>query len=67
MQFLVNVQRGIRCTAVTIAGENDITCAEDLLDALVLAVCRDDSRILLDLSGVAFLGCAGLWALVRAR
>jgi anti-sigma B factor antagonist len=52
---------------VTAAGEVDISSAPRLHEALLAAVrCPDTSMVVLDASGLTFLGSRGLAALLRA-
>jgi anti-anti-sigma factor len=54
------------CTVVGIAGEIDV-CVADRLQELLLQITRAHSPLLLlDLSAVSFMDCAGLRALVLA-
>ncbi|MEV0245059.1 STAS domain-containing protein [Nocardia sp. NPDC050712] len=52
---------------LTIGGEVDILTAPQLARALDLAVAAHPSRILADLSGVLYMGAAGLTVLLRAH
>jgi anti-sigma B factor antagonist len=67
MQTFVNVQRGIGGTVVAISGEIDISCSNWVLDELARAMRRYDPHLMLDLSGLTFLDCAGLAVLLKAR
>lgn len=52
---------------VTVSGEVDF-CTEGLLQQALLRIMRERSaRLLLDLSGVSFMDCAGLRALLTTR
>lgn len=53
---------------VTVRGELDDASAPELADLLTNEVCvRGPRRLVLDLSGVSFIDCAGLRAIARAR
>lgn len=60
-----------RCGAsfnVAVAGEVDLAESDNLIDAVMLALRnRGCARVRLDLSGVTFIDCAGLSALLRIR
>jgi anti-anti-sigma factor len=52
---------------VAVSGEVDV-CTEDLLQRVLLRIMRERSaRIFLDVSGVSFMDCAGLRALLTTR
>lgn len=52
---------------VAVSGEVDV-CTEGLLQRVLLQIMRERSaRIFLDVSGVSFMDCAGLRALLTAR
>jgi anti-sigma B factor antagonist len=60
----------VRSTAplvVGVSGEIDIASAPKLRDELLGAIRRHEARLALDLSGVAFMDCAGISALLAAR
>lgn len=67
MLFSVKAEHGIGGTLVRVCGEIDLSVRRVLLDELVRATRRHDPHLLLDLSGVTFIDCAGLSALVKAR
>jgi anti-sigma B factor antagonist len=52
---------------VTISGEIDIQSGPQLRDQLLRAIRRHGARLALDLSGVTFIDCAGINALLAAR
>ena len=52
---------------VTISGEIDIKSGPQLRDQLLCAVRRHGARLALDLSGVTFIDCAGINALMAVR
>jgi anti-sigma B factor antagonist len=67
MQALVNTRRGTDGTVVAISGEIDVSCGEALGKALGRAMRRHGPHLMLDLSGVTFIDCAGLTILLRAH
>jgi anti-sigma B factor antagonist len=67
MHFSVSTWRGAGETLVTITGEIDVSTGETVLDTLMRAMLRYGPHLLLDLSCVTFLDCAGLSALTNAR
>jgi anti-anti-sigma factor len=58
---------GLGVVRVEVTGEIDMTNAADLAAALRQAVDTRPDRLEVDLSGVTFLGCAGLDALRTAQ
>ena len=54
-------------TVVILAGELDLATAPALGRVLKLAIDAGRSRVVVDMSGVVFLGAAGIGAIVRAR
>jgi anti-anti-sigma factor len=67
MQALVDTRRDPGATVVTVSGDIDVSCIDALLDVLMRAMRRLEPHLLLDLSGVTFLDCAGLTALIQAH
>lgn len=59
--------RGEGPTVVWLDGEHDITTVSVLADALARAIARDDADLIVDLSGVKFLGAATVNVLIRGR
>jgi anti-sigma B factor antagonist len=62
----VNVQ-STAPLVVGVSGEIDMASAPKLRDELLGAIRRHGARLALDLSGVTFIDCAGINALVAAR
>jgi anti-sigma B factor antagonist len=52
---------------VTISGEIDIASGPQLRDQLLGIIRRHDARIVLDLTGVTFIDCAGINVLMATR
>ena len=52
---------------VTVSGEIDIASSSKLREELLGAMRRHGARLALDLSGVTFMDCAGINALLAAR
>ena len=52
---------------VTVSGEIDIATGPRLREGLLGAIGRHGARLALDLSGVTFMDCAGINALLAAR
>jgi anti-anti-sigma factor len=52
---------------VTISGEIDIASGPHLRDQLLAAIRQHGARLSLDLTGVTFIDCAGISALLAAR
>lgn len=52
---------------ISVAGEIDIATTGQLDDALGAALCRRPKGLIVDLTGVGFLGAAGLTTMLRAR
>jgi anti-sigma B factor antagonist len=67
MHFSVSTWRGACETLVTLTGEIDISTGETVRDTLTRAMLQYGPHLLLDLSCVTFLDCAGLSALMSAR
>jgi anti-anti-sigma factor len=67
MGVILCVRPGHGSTIVAISGEVDV-CAEAPRRQALLRIIRERSaRLMLDLSGVSFLDCAGLRALLATR
>lgn len=66
-EFSLNARRRNGDTVITISGEIDITSRWALRAEMLRALHPPEPRILLELSGVTFLDCAGLSALLEAR
>jgi anti-anti-sigma factor len=64
--FAVTSVRENDALVVRIAGDLDLSTAGDLARLLELE-CPGDADLVIDLSGVTFLDCAGLRVLLRAR
>lgn len=54
-------------TVVWLAGEHDVSTLGCLTDALSDAIAADEADLVVDLSGVTFMGAATIDALIRAR
>jgi anti-sigma B factor antagonist len=67
MHFSASTWRGTFETLVTVTGEIDVRTGETVHDTLMRAIHRYGPHLMLDLSCVTFLDCAGLSALIRAR
>jgi anti-anti-sigma factor len=64
---MLNVRPGDGPTTVAVAGEVDV-CNECALQHALLQIMREHgARLLLDLSGVSFIDCAGLQALLLTQ
>lgn len=59
--------RHARSAVVRVAGEVDVLTAPDLRHALAQVVAERPHLVVVDLSKVGFLGCAGLSALVESH
>ena len=67
MGLTLSVHPGDDCIVVVISGEVDV-CTEGPLQRVLLRVMRErGARLLLDVSGVSFMDCAGLRALLATR
>jgi anti-sigma B factor antagonist len=67
-QLKARVRRvGLGVVRVEVSGEIDMTNAPDLAVVLRHAVDSRPERLEVDLSGVTFLGCAGVCALLAAQ
>jgi anti-anti-sigma factor len=60
----ISIQPG---TVVTISGEIDILTGSQLRERLLHVIRRHGARLALDLSGVTFIDCAGINALLAVR
>ena len=66
MDFELSVSVGDHCVVVAVTGECDMTSAADLRESLLGVLGRQSARLVLDLSGLQFLDCAGARSLVAA-
>ena len=67
MGVTLSIRRGDGSTIVTISGEVDV-CTEAALQQALLRIIRErGARLMLELSGVSFMDCAGLRALLATR
>lgn len=66
MNFEISVRRGDGCIVVAVRGECDILTAP-LLRERLLELAGQSARMVVDLSGLEFLDCAGLRALLVGR
>ena len=54
-------------TVVWLDGENDVSTTAVLADTLSRAISRDDHAVVVDLSGVTFIGAATIGVLIRGQ
>ena len=67
MDLTLSVRHGDDGIIVAVSGEVDV-CTEGPLQQVLLRIMRERSaRIFLDVSGVSFMDCAGLRALLTTR
>ena len=67
MDVTLGVRPGDDGTVVAVSGEVDV-CTEAPLQQALLRIMREHgARLLLDVSGVSFMDCAGLRALLTTR
>jgi anti-anti-sigma factor len=52
---------------VAVSGEVDVRTEAPLQQALLRNICERGARLMLDVSGVSFMDCAGLRALLATR
>ena len=67
MHLSLSVRAGIRETVVAVSGELDVGTVADLASLLARLIGTGSTRLAIDLSGVTFMDCTGLNALVRAH
>jgi anti-anti-sigma factor len=67
MELTLCVRPGDRGTVVFVGGEVDVNAASLLQDLLLRVMRAHSPCLLLDLSGISFMDCAGLRALVLTR
>src|SRR5215207_6605048 len=66
--FSAEIERSLDAVAVTAAGDIDMASAQQFEDALRRAEhTADPVALIVDLSGVTFIDCSGIHALVQAR
>ncbi|WP_312871851.1 STAS domain-containing protein [Amycolatopsis acididurans] len=63
----VTVEKHGRDAVVVVSGDIDMVTAPEFEKALIAAVREQPEALVVDMTGVAFLGSAGLTALVAAR
>ena len=63
----VTIEKHGRASVVVVSGDIDMVTAPEVEKALITAVRARPDTLVVDLTGVAFLGSAGLTALVAAR
>jgi anti-anti-sigma factor len=63
----IDIRSGPTGTRARVEGDIDISVATPVQEILLQAIRTHGPRLLLDLSGVSFLDCAGLRALVHTR
>jgi anti-sigma B factor antagonist len=67
MGLTLRVRPGDRGTVIWVSGEIDVDTTDALQDALLQVMRTHGAWLLLDLSGVSFMDCAGLRALVLTQ
>jgi anti-sigma B factor antagonist len=67
MGLTLGVRPGDRDTIVWVSGDVDVNTADSLPDLWLEIMPANDPTVLLDLSGVSFMDCAGLRALLAIR
>jgi anti-anti-sigma factor len=67
MDLTLGVRPGDDGTVVAVSGEVDVCTEAALQQALLLIMREHGARLLLDVSGVSFMDCAGLRALQTTR
>jgi anti-anti-sigma factor len=67
MGLTLSVHPDNRYTIVRVGGEIDISIADPLQEGLLRIMRAHTARLLLDLSGVSFMDCAGVQALALTR
>jgi len=63
----VDVADSTGALCIRVSGEVDMACAPDLLGTIVSAEVPPGGKLVLDLSGVAFMDSSGISALVEAQ
>ena len=63
----VLVEREANCTVVSLRGEHDIATLAELSEAMARGIALDHADVVVDLSGVEFMGAATATVIVRAR
>ena len=66
-ELKISVTAGPAHTLVTVAGECDLHTGRQLRDVLTSEVSRGVRRLILDLSGLAFMDSAGMQVLLSVR
>jgi anti-sigma B factor antagonist len=67
MNFSLNTRRRNTDTVITVRGEIDIAATRALRAEFLRALRPQEPHLLLEMSGVTFLDCAGLRPLLEAR
>jgi len=67
MDLTLSVRPSDRGTVVWVGGEVDVTAAVPLQDLLLRVMRAHSPWLLLDLSGISFMDCAGVRALLLTR
>jgi anti-anti-sigma factor len=67
MGVMLCVRPGDYGTVVAVSGEIDVSTEDPLQQVLLRIMCERGARLLLDLSGVSFMDCAGLRAVLATR
>jgi len=67
MNVTVRIRPGDGGTIVAISGEVDVCTEAPLQQALLRIIRERGARLMLDVSGVSFMDCAGLRALLATR
>ena len=60
-------ERDCDCTVVWLRGEHDASTVSALWETIDQAIALDDSDVVVDLSGVEFMGSATVGVIIRAR
>jgi anti-anti-sigma factor len=66
-QLVVSVSVRERCTVVALCGESDMNTVGQVRDVLAAQVRSGTRRVVLDLSGLRFMGSLGMHALLGAE
>jgi anti-anti-sigma factor len=61
------VERQANRTVVSLCGEHDIGTLAELSEAMARGIAFDDADVVVDLSGVEFMGAATVTVILRAR
>ncbi len=61
------VEPDVDRTVVSLYGDHDISTLAELSEAMARGIALDDAEVVVDLSGVKFMGAATVTVIVRAR